>query len=87
MANRPPFEVTKEAQDLRDGLVEGNSYYAQNGGGTEVYYVNFATDPTDEDVAWNILAVGDFIIFDAEAANPVWVRVTFGGATMVISDG
>ena len=75
MPNQPVFDVGPDVVDLTDGLAAGD-YQAQHIGGSVVFFTNFPTDPTGEDVSWNRLpgVVSDVIQFTAGASDKVWVR-------------
>ena len=85
MANQPLFTVTDTVSNLTTGLTDGASYTAQHVGGQPVQYCNAATDPTSADVGWNVMANREYIIFEVDLANPVWVR-TKSIAGLAISD-
>lgn len=86
MTNQPPFKVTVAAADLTAGLTANATYRAQHVGGTPVQWCNYATDPTGEDVGWNLLFERGWIEFEAEAASPVWVRTAQQTANLTVNE-
>ena len=87
MTNQPPFEVTTTITELTDGLTAGETYRAQHVGGVEVLYCNYATQPdANTDVSWNVMRTYENILFDADSANPVWVRTRQDTASLAISE-
>ena len=87
MPAQPYFDVSTTVAELTDGLTDGSDYVAQNVAGADVEYLNYATDPTDEDVGWHIVRSFEYIFFTVDAANPVWVRVRHGVGALAVSDG
>lgn len=88
MATQAPFEVPPgEITSLITGLTEGSYYLAQNISSIPVRYANAAAEPTEVSVGWHILEPGEWMRFEVDTANIVWVRTGFlRPATLVISD-
>ena len=78
MTTLAPVILTKTRTNLTTGLTAGATYIAQNVGGGMVEYCNFATDPTNEDIAWRLCPKLLFFQFEAEATNPTWARAATG---------
>ena len=89
MPGRPPVTIGSDAINLNTeaGLTDGETYNVQLASGSWVQYVNYATDPSGEEVGWNLLRSYEFFqIPDADSGNPTWVRAVRGKAQLVLSD-
>ena len=71
-----PISVGKDAQDVTTALARDTSWVFQNVSENVVEFCNHATDPTGEDVAWNILRYGEWVSVGKLLAgdDPLWVR-------------